>query len=158
MRLSTKGRYAVTAMLDLSINDHTGPITLVEISRCQGISLSYLEQLFAKLRKSGLVKGVRGPGGGYRLARSAAEITVADIIAAVDEKVDATQCGGKANCQDGEVCLTHELWIRLSERIYQFLDGITLEQFLQRPSTQAVIQRQLAQVDRGGNGKLSSGL
>ncbi len=151
MRLSTKGRYAVTAMLDLSINDHTGPITLVEISRCQGISLSYLEQLFAKLRKSGLVKGVRGPGGGYRLARPAADITVADIIAAVDEKVDATQCGGRANCQDGEVCLTHELWIRLSEKIYQFLDGITLEQFLQRPSTQVVLQRQLAQVDRGGN-------
>lgn len=158
MRLSTKGRYAVTAMLDLSINDHTGPITLVEISRCQGISLSYLEQLFAKLRKSGLVKGVRGPGGGYRLARPAADITVANIIAAVDEKVDATQCGGKENCQDGEVCLTHELWIRLSEKIYQFLDGITLEQFLQRPSTKVVIQRQLAQVDRGGNGKLSSGL
>ena len=158
MRLSTKGRYAVTAMLDLSINDHTGPITLVEISRCQGISLSYLEQLFAKLRKSGLVKGVRGPGGGYRLARPAADITVANIIAAVDEKVDATQCGGKENCQDGEVCLTHELWIRLSEKIYQFLDGITLEQFLQRPSTKVVIQRQLAQVDRGGNGKLQSGL
>lgn len=158
MRLSTKGRYAVTAMLDLSINDHTGPITLMEISRCQGISLSYLEQLFAKLRKSGLVKGVRGPGGGYRLARPAADITVADIIAAVDEKVDATQCGGKANCQDGDVCLTHELWIRLSERIYQFLDGISLEQFLQRPSTQAVMQRQLVQVKRGGNGKLPSGL
>jgi len=151
MRLSTKGRYAVTAMLDLSINDHTGPVTLMEISRCQGISLSYLEQLFAKLRKSGLVKGIRGPGGGYRLARPAADITIADIIAAVDEKVDATQCGGKENCQDGEVCLTHELWIRLSEKIFQFLDGITLEQFLQRPSTQAVMQRQLAQVDRGGN-------
>ncbi len=158
MRLSTKGRYAVTAMLDLCINDHTGPVTLGEISRCQGISLSYLEQLFAKLRKSGLVKGVRGPGGGYRLARPAADITVANIIAAVDEKVDATQCGGKENCQDGEVCLTHELWIRLSEKIYQFLDGITLEQFLQRPSTKVVIQRQLAQVDRGGNGKLQSGL
>jgi len=158
MRLSTKGRYAVTAMLDLSVNNHTGPVTLVEISRCQGISLSYLEQLFAKLRKSGLVKGVRGPGGGYRLARPAAEITVADIISAVDEKMDATQCEGKEDCQGGEVCLTHELWIRLSEKIYRFLDGITLEQFLQRPSTQLVMERQLSQTERSRHQKIPTGI
>ena len=156
MRLSTKGRYAVTAMLDLCINGHTGPVTLVEISRCQGISLSYLEQLFAKLRKFGLVKGVRGPGGGYQLARPAAEITVANIINAVDEKVDATQCAGKENCQGGEVCLTHELWIRLSKKIYQFLDNITLEEFLQRPSTRVVMERQLGNTERGVGVKLTS--
>ena len=156
MRLSTKGRYAVTAMLDLCINGHAGPVTLVEISRCQGISLSYLEQLFAKLRKFGLVKGVRGPGGGYQLARPAAEITVANIINAVDEKVDATQCAGKENCQGGEVCLTHELWIRLSKKIYQFLDNITLEEFLQRPSTRVVMERQLGNTARGVGVKLTS--
>ena len=156
MRLSTKGRYAVTAMLDLCINGHAGPVTLVEISRCQGISLSYLEQLFAKLRKFGLVKGVRGPGGGYQLARPAAEITVANIINAVDEKVDATQCAGKENCQGGEVCLTHELWIRLSKKIYQFLDNITLEEFLQRPSTRVVMERQLGNTERGVGVKLTS--
>jgi len=133
MRLSTKGRYSVTAMLDLAIHDRAGPVTLADISQCQGISLSYLEQLFAKLRKSGLVKGVRGPGGGYRLSRPAAEISIGDIIRAVDESVDATRCEGRGDCQNGDACLTHELWSELSQRLYQFLDGITLSQFVDRP-------------------------
>ncbi|WP_297527526.1 Rrf2 family transcriptional regulator [Thiohalobacter sp.] len=149
MRLSTKGRYAVTAMMDLALHDGKGPVTLADISRCQGISLSYLEQLFAKLRRQGLVKGVRGPGGGYRLARSADAISVADIILAVDERVDSTLCEGREDCQDGERCLTHELWNSLSKQIFDYLDGITLAAFLSRPSVQAVIERQ----NGGGEGK-----
>ncbi|HHJ13631.1 MAG TPA: Rrf2 family transcriptional regulator [Gammaproteobacteria bacterium] len=141
MRLSTKGRYAVTAMMDIAIHHEEGPVTLADISRCQSISLSYLEQLFAKLRKCKLVQGVRGPGGGYRLARPAGEITIAEIIAAVDEKVDAT-CGGESSCSEAQTCLTHELWCGLSRRIYAFLDSITLESFLARPSVQEVIRRQ----------------
>ena len=141
MKLSSKGRYAVTAMMDLAIFDKMGPVTLADISQGQGISLSYLEQLFAKLRKSGLVEGVRGPGGGYRLSRSSDQITVAQIIDAVDERVDATRCGGKENCQDGERCLTHELWNDLSDRLYRFLDSITLSQFTNRPEVQEVAQR-----------------
>ena len=133
MRLSTKGRYSVTAMLDLAIHDKAGPVTLADISQCQGISLSYLEQLFAKLRSSGLVKGVRGPGGGYRLAKPASEISIASIIAAVDESVDVTRCKGKGDCQDGEKCLTHDLWSNLSNRLFDFLDNITLAQFVDRP-------------------------
>ncbi|MFN2308594.1 MAG: Fe-S cluster assembly transcription factor [Gammaproteobacteria bacterium] len=145
MRLSTKGRYAVTAMLDLAIHADTHPITLADISQCQGISLSYLEQLFAKLRRDGLVEGVRGPGGGYRLAKPAAEISIADIITAVDERVDATLCEGKENCQDGHRCLTHDLWSNLSAQIFNYLAGINLAEFLARPSVQAVIERQQAQ-------------
>jgi len=133
MRLSTKGRYSVTAMLDLAIHDKAGPVTLADISQCQGISLSYLEQLFARLRKSGLVKGVRGPGGGYRLAKPASEISIAEIICSVDENVDVTRCKGEGNCQDGVKCLTHELWTNLSERLHTFLSGITLAQFVERP-------------------------
>ena len=133
MRLSTKGRYGVTAMMDLAIHDGVGPVTLADISQCQGISLSYLEQLFSKLRKHGLVDGVRGPGGGYKLARPATSITVAEIIAAVDEKVDITNCGGKGDCQNGQRCLTHELWSELSNRLYDFLNDITLSQFVNRP-------------------------
>lgn len=145
MRLSTKGRYAVTAMLDLAVHHDKGPITLADISRCQGISLSYLEQLFARLRREGLVEGVRGPGGGYRLAKSAKDISIADIIRAVDEKVDATLCEGKKNCQDGQRCLTHDLWNSLSEQIFNYLAAINLAEFLARPSVQAVIERQEAQ-------------
>ena len=133
MRLSTKGRYSVTAMLDLAIHDKAGPVTLADISQCQGISLSYLEQLFARLRRSGLVKGVRGPGGGYRLSRPATEISIAEIICSVDENVDVTRCKGEGNCQDGERCLTHELWTKLSLRLHDFLSGITLAQFVERP-------------------------
>lgn len=142
MRLSTKGRYAVTAMLDLAIHDKLDPVTLADISQCQGISLSYLEQLFAKLRKNELVVGVRGPGGGYRLAKAASEITVAQIITAVDEKVDVKRCEGKEDCQQGERCLTHELWDELSCRLYRFLDGITLDEFANRPDVQEVARRQ----------------
>ncbi len=146
MRLSTKGRYAVTAMMDIAIHDPEGPVTLANISHCQSISLSYLEQLFAKLRKENLVRGVRGPGGGYRLARPADEITIAEIIAAVDEKVDAT-CGGETRCAEEQTCLTHELWCGLSRRIYGFLDSITLHSFLIRPSVQEVIRRQASNDD-----------
>ncbi len=142
MKLSTKGRYAVTAMMDLAIHDREGPVTLAEISRTQGISLSYLEQLFAKLRKRGLVEGVRGPGGGYRLARMPNRITVAEIITAVDENVDVMRCHGDGNCQDGERCLTHELWQELSQRLYDFLDGITLDQFVERPEIRDIARRQ----------------
>lgn len=142
MRLSTKGRYAVTAMLDLALNEHKGPVTLADISEYQGISLSYLEQLFAHLRKHQLVEGLRGPGGGYRLNLPATEISVADIIRAVDEKMDATRCHGKENCQEGERCLTHELWVELSAQIYDFLEGICLADLIQRKSIQEITQQQ----------------
>lgn len=128
MRLTTKGRYAVTAMLDLSVNYGGGSITLADISDRQGISLSYLEQLFARLRKHELVSSIRGPGGGYRLSRAADEISVFDVISAVDEKIDNTACEGKANCHDGEKCLSHYLWYSLSANIRQYLAGITLAQ------------------------------
>ena len=142
MKLSTKGRYAVTAMLDLALNDGKNPVTLAQISQCQGISLSYLEQLFARLRKAELVAGVRGPGGGYRLAREAVSITVADIIDAVDEHLDATRCEGREDCQDGEKCLTHELWCELSNQIHNFLGQINLADFLARPNVMAIIDAQ----------------
>lgn len=130
MRLSTKGRYAVTAMLDLAINGQDGPVTLAEISENQGISLSYLEQLFAALRSKKLVRGVRGPGGGYYLGRDADEISIANIICAVDEWVEFTRCRGKENCHGGQRCLTHSLWNDLSERIYNFLEDITLDDLI----------------------------
>ena len=121
MRLTTKGRYAVTAMLDLALHANQGPVSLADISARQEISLSYLEQLFAKLRRNDLVKSVRGPGGGYRLGAEAAEIVVAQIIDAVNESIDATSCGGEGNCQDGQICLTHHLWCDLSKQIHDFL-------------------------------------
>lgn len=130
MRLTTKGRYAVTAMLDLAIHQGHGPIALADIAHRQGISLSYLEQLFAKLRKRSLVTSVRGPGGGYNLARAAAEIHVAEVIAAVDESVDTTRCGGSLNCQESGPCLTHDLWHELSDRIYEHLEKISLQHLM----------------------------
>lgn len=142
MRLTTKGRYAVTAMLDLAIHYDDGPITLADISQRQGISLSYLEQLFAKLRRKDLVDSTRGPGGGYRLSRSPHEIPVADVIQAVDEKVETTRCGGLSNCQDDQQCLTHELWSELSEQIYQFLCGISLGNLVERQGVREVAARQ----------------
>jgi len=142
MRLTTKGRYAVTAMLDLALHYKQGPITLADISQRQGISLSYLEQLFSKLRKNGLVDSARGPGGGYRLSRDASEICVADVITAVDEKVDARRCEGKGNCQDNGKCLTHELWCDLSNQIYDFLKGIDLGQLVERQEVRDVANRQ----------------
>lgn len=126
MRLTTKGRYAVTAMLDLAIHAEEGPVTLADISARQRISLSYLEQLFARLRRGGLVLSIRGPGGGYRLGDPAAAISVGAIIEAVDESVDATRCEGKGNCHDGEICLTHHLWDDLTQQIRGFLGSISL--------------------------------
>ncbi|WP_455220334.1 Fe-S cluster assembly transcriptional regulator IscR [Kaarinaea lacus] len=142
MRLTTKGRYAVTAMLDLAVHATKGPITLADISQRQGISLSYLEQLFSKLRKRDLVASARGPGGGYRLSRAANEINVAEVIAAVDEKVDATRCAGQGNCQNGEECLTHQLWTDLSDQLYDFLNGISLGQLVEKRNVQDVAARQ----------------
>ena len=140
MKLTTRGRYAVTAMLDLAINGGKRPISLADISGRQEISLSYLEQLFAKLRREQLVTSARGPGGGYRLARSGAEIFVAKIIDAVDESVDVTNCQGKGNCQQGETCLTHHLWEDLSGQIHDFLSQISLGDLMdgrrRRPSQQ----------------------
>lgn len=132
MRLSTKGRYAVTAMLDLTVNGKDGPVTLADISANQGISLSYLEQLFAALRNRQLVRGVRGPGGGYFLGRDANDISIADIICAVDEWVEFTKCRGRENCQQGDRCLTHDLWNELSNEIFDFLSGITLGDLVER--------------------------
>ena len=132
MRLSTKGRYAVTAMLDLALNGQDGPVTLSDISENQGISLSYLEQLFAALRSRQLVRGVRGPGGGYFLGRSADEISIADIICAVDEWVEFTRCRGKEDCRGGQRCLTHSLWDDLSKQIYEFLTEISLADLVER--------------------------
>ncbi len=132
MRLSTKGRYAVTAMLDLTLQGGDGPVTLAEISETQGISLSYLEQLFACLRSKNLVRGVRGPGGGYYLGRSPEEISIADIICAVDEWVEFTRCGGNRDCKDGKRCLTHNLWDELSTEIFNFLSSINLAELVRR--------------------------
>jgi Rrf2 family iron-sulfur cluster assembly transcriptional regulator len=126
MRLTTKGRFAVTAILDLAMSQKGGPVSLAGISDRQGISLSYLEQLFGKLRRSALVSSVRGPGGGYLLAKNLDEVSVADIIRAVDEPMDATQCGGKENCHDDQKCLTHDLWAGLNERIFEYLSSVKL--------------------------------
>ncbi|OGS98133.1 MAG: Fe-S cluster assembly transcriptional regulator IscR [Gallionellales bacterium RIFCSPLOWO2_12_FULL_59_22] len=130
MRLTTKGRFAVTAMADLAMNGGRGPVTMAAISERQKISLSYLEQLFGKLRRSKIVESVRGPGGGYYLARLAEKITIAEIIVAVDEPLDATSCGGKGNCHDERQCLTHELWMGLNEKIYDYLASVTLQQLV----------------------------
>ncbi len=142
MRLTTKGRYAVTAMLDLALHGTERPVSLADISGRQDISLSYLEQLFAKLRRNGLVTSVRGPGGGYRLSRGGDEIYVAQIVDAVNEKVDATGCGGTADCQQGEVCLTHHLWTDLSKQIHGFLSGISLANLVERREVKSITARQ----------------
>ena len=142
MRLTTKGRYAVTAMLDLALHHDQGPVTLADIARRQGISLSYLEQLFSQLRRRGLVQSTRGPGGGYRLGRGAEEIAVVDVIGAVDESVDATRCGGMENCQGEARCLTHDLWHDLSRQIHDFLSGIDLAQLVERRRVREVAARQ----------------
>jgi Rrf2 family iron-sulfur cluster assembly transcriptional regulator len=137
MRLTTKGRFAVTAMIDLGMQHGDGPVTLAEISQRQKISLSYLEQLFAKLRRRALVDSVRGPGGGYRLARDMMQVSVAEIIFAVDEPIDATKCGGKENCQDDKKCMTHDLWATLNEHILNYLDGVTLRQLVDAQKAKA---------------------
>ena len=138
MRLTTKGRFAVTAMIDLAMRQHEGPVTLAGISERQRISLSYLEQLFGKLRRHRLVDSVRGPGGGYCLARPMPQISVADIVRAVDEALDATQCGGRENCKDEERCMTHELWTTLNFKMYEYLESVTLAE---------LVARQLKKVD-----------
>jgi len=132
MKLTTKGRYAVTAMLDLALSQGLGPINLAEISSRQGISLSYLEQLFSRLRKQGLVDSARGPGGGYLLGKPARDISIVEVIRAVDESFDATRCGGSKNCRGEERCITHDLWEGLSKQIADFLAGISLHDLVQQ--------------------------
>lgn len=142
MRLTTKGRYAVTAMLDLALHDRGEPTTLADIAERQGLSLSYLEQLFSQLRRSGLVKSVRGPGGGYQLAKAASVISIDDIVVAVDEEVDVTRCGGLGNCQNGHKCLGHHLWQGLSQQIRGFLRGISLANLVSDPQLIALADLQ----------------
>ncbi|TDK68212.1 Fe-S cluster assembly transcriptional regulator IscR [Sapientia aquatica] len=146
MRLTTKGRFAVTAMIDLALRQADGPVTLAGISARQEISLSYLEQLFSKLRRHEIVESVRGPGGGYNLGRPAAKVTVADIIIAVDEPIDATQCGGKENCHSSEHvggarCMTHELWATLNAKMVDYLDSVSLQDLVnqQKASEQKIV-------------------
>ena len=148
MRLTTKGRFAVTAMIDLALRQGKGPVTLSGISQRQAISLSYLEQLFGKLRRHEIVESIRGPGGGYSLARRADKVTVADIIIAVDEPLDATQCGGKENCHGADAatgvrCMTHELWATLNEKMVDYLDSVSLQDLVdqqkQKNADQAVV-------------------
>ncbi len=148
MRLTTKGRYAVTAMLDLALHAGQGPIALADISERQGISLSYLEQLFSRLRRGDLVSSVRGPGGGYRLSREVEEIYVAEVIDAVNESVDATRCHGSGACQKGAKCLTHDLWHDLSHQIHEFLNGISLADLVARREVQNVAVRQDSQQEQ----------
>ncbi|WP_166423970.1 Fe-S cluster assembly transcriptional regulator IscR [Paraglaciecola sp. 20A4] len=142
MKLTSKGRYAVTAMLDVALHSQRGPVSLADISERQEISLSYLEQLFSRLRREKLVDSVRGPGGGYKLGRQPSEIPIGEVIRAVDESVDATRCQGQSDCQGGERCLTHSLWQDLSERISNFLDGITLGELMAQHDVKLVANRQ----------------
>jgi Rrf2 family iron-sulfur cluster assembly transcriptional regulator len=147
MRLTTKGRFAVTAMIDLALRQGNGPVTLAGISRRQEISLSYLEQLFGKLRRHAIVESVRGPGGGYNLARRAEDVTVADIILAVDEPLDATQCGGKENCHsaghgDTSRCMTHDLWATLNAKMVDYLDSVSLKDLVDQQLAKANEQHQ----------------
>jgi Rrf2 family iron-sulfur cluster assembly transcriptional regulator len=146
MRLTTRGRYAVTAMLDLTLHAQTGPVSLADISHRQSISLSYLEQLFARLRQAELVASVRGPGGGYYLRRASDDIFVAQIIDAVDESIDTTNCQGKGDCQGGEICLTHGLWHELSQQIHNFLNAISLADLVAKRDVQNIAQRQIEQL------------
>jgi len=157
VKLTTKGRYAVTAMLDLALHYGEGPITLADIAQRQGISLSYLEQLFSRLRKRSLVSSVRGPGGGYSLGKEAREIYVGEVISAVDENMDTTRCHGAHNCQNNERCLTHDLWSDLSNQIYNYLNNISLQDLMDRKAVREVADRQeiddldSAMLDRPGS-------
>ncbi len=137
MRLTTKGRFAVTAMIDLALRQHNGPVTLAGISQRQKISLSYLEQLFGKLRRNELVESTRGPGGGYSLVRPLKDISVADIIFAVDEPLDATQCGGQENCHDDGPCMTHQLWANLNAKMLEYLDSVNLQDLVDQQKASA---------------------
>lgn len=142
MHLTTKARYAVTALLDLVLHEQGGPVSVADISRRQGISLSYLEQLFARLRRAGLIVSSRGPGGGYRLSRAAQDISVAEVADAMEENIDTTRCQGRADCQQGETCLTHHLWMDLNGHIHSFLKGITLADLAARKDVLGVAARQ----------------
>jgi Rrf2 family iron-sulfur cluster assembly transcriptional regulator len=138
MRLTTKGRFAVTAMLDLALYGSGAPVTLAQISERQKISLAYLEQLFGKLRRGELVESVRGPGGGYNLARDASQVSIADIVRAVEEPLDSTQCGGRENCHENQRCMTHDLWEELNTTVQGFLSGVTLSHLVERQRTKPV--------------------
>ncbi|MCS6945639.1 MAG: Fe-S cluster assembly transcriptional regulator IscR [Sutterellaceae bacterium] len=146
MRLTTKGRFAVTAMIDLALRQHNGPVTLAGISQRQRISLSYLEQLFGRLRRHALVQSTRGPGGGYTLARPMSEVSVADIIYAVDEPLDATQCGGRENCDNDQRCMTHDLWANLNRVMVDYLDSVTLQDLVEQQRQRMAQQGSAAQV------------
>lgn len=141
MKLTTKGRYAVTATVDLALHSDSGPVTLADISKRQSISLSYLEQLFSRLRRNDLVRSVRGPGGGYLLGREAETIRVSDIISAVNENTDTTACGGAANCRDNGECLTHELWTDLGDRIFEYLHSVTLSELVRQNRERNSLER-----------------
>ena len=138
MRLTTKGRFAVTAMLDVALHGSAGPVTLAAVAERQKISLSYLEQLFGKLRRRRIVESVRGPGGGYNLAREAGAISVSDIVRAVEEPLDSTQCGGRENCRENNRCMTHDLWEELNATVHEFLAGVTLAQLVEKQRTKPV--------------------
>ncbi len=142
MRLTTKGRFAVTAMIDLALNGGERPVTLSAISERQNISLSYLEQLFAKLRRHQIVESVRGPGGGYCLGRAAAEISIADVILAVDEPLDATQCGGRENCKSDHRCMTHDLWATLNRKMLDYLDSVSLADLVEKQRLKVAAQKE----------------
>ena len=146
MKLSTKGRYAMVALADIALQPADSLVSLGDISKRQDVSLPYLEQLFVKLRRGGLVESVRGPGGGYQLARAGDDIFVAQIINAVNESIDTTSCQGKGDCQGGDICLTHNLWHDLSERIHDFLNSISLADLVVRRDTQQIAQRQVDQL------------
>lgn len=149
MRLTTKGRFAVTAMIDLALREHAGPVTLAGISERQRISLSYLEQLFGKLRRNGLVSSVRGPGGGYNLGKAAETVSVADIIQAVDEALDATQCGGKGNCsEDSQQCMTHDLWTSLNIKMIDYLGSVTLADLVEQQRAKGYVVVQQHKIQR----------
>jgi Rrf2 family iron-sulfur cluster assembly transcriptional regulator len=148
MRLTTKGRFAVTAMLDLALRHGEGPVTLASISERQKISLSYLEQLFGKLRRANLVESVRGPGGGYYLAKPLGETTISSIILAVDEPLDTTMCGGEENCKEDHRCMTHDLWTALNQRIFDYLDSVTLGEMVAKEKGKNVVPLQGGDIRR----------
>jgi len=150
MRLTTKGRFAVTAMLDLALQHGGGPVTLAGISQRQSISLSYLEQLFGKLRRHSLVDSVRGPGGGYTIAKNLEQVSVADIITAVDEPLDATQCGGKENCRDDGRCMTHDLWSTLNDKMYEYLSSVSLSDLVEKQRVRDAQKVKVLQDKRSG--------
>jgi Rrf2 family iron-sulfur cluster assembly transcriptional regulator len=158
MRLTTKGRFAVTAMIDLALRQQNGPVTLAGISQRQKISLSYLEQLFGRLRRHALVQSTRGPGGGYTLARPMADVSVADIIYAVDEPLDATQCGGKENCDNDQRCMTHDLWASLNRVMVDYLDSVNLQDLVEKQRARMAQQGTSAAVIVDGRGKRGQGV